>query len=252
LYAFLDWTLTRPALLSGERIADLVAAVEGNAERFEDLVRPYRAIGADVETGERVSMGTGSILQATRASAAVPIIWPPVRWQDRMLIDGSMIDPVPGEVVREMGADLCIAVNVVPPLRRGVETVISRWSRRFSRFNPLSHMGDAVGMPNMLDIFMNTIQMLQRELGDYKAIAADVRIHPDLSDFTWIEFYRSKELIERGIEAAQQAVPEVRRLLNARLAQGPRARTIPNFDLADRVDHPQTGAQQLPGGVHAQ
>jgi NTE family protein len=217
LYAVLDFTLTRPALLSGEHLAEVFDTVEGRAESFEDLHRPYRAIGADVETGERVSMGTGSIMLAGRASAAVPIIWSPVRWQGRILIDGSMVDPVPGEVVREMGADICIAVNVVPPLRKGVETVIGRWSRRFNLINPLGRSGEAAGMPNMLDIFMNTIQMLQRELGDYKAIASDVRIHPDLSDFTWIEFYRPQELIERGAEATQRAVPEIRRLLDERL-----------------------------------
>ncbi len=218
LYAVLDFTLTRPALLSGEHMADVFDVVEGRADTFEQLYRPYRAIGADVETGERVSMGTGDIMTAARASAAVPIIWSPVRWQDRILIDGSMVDPVPGEVVRDMGADLIIAVNVVPPLRRGVETVISRWSRRLNQFNPLNRLGDAQGMPNMLDIFMNTIQMMQRELGDYRAIAADVRISPDLSDFTWVEFYRPREITERGAEAARRAVPEIRRLYRDRIA----------------------------------
>ena len=218
LYAVMDFTLTRPALLSGEHMADVFDEVEGRAQVFEDLYRPYRAIGADVETGERVSMGTGDIMIAARASAAVPIIWSPVRWQDRILIDGSMVDPVPGEVVRDMGADLIIAVNVVPPLRRGVETVISRWSRRLNQFNPLSRMGDAQDMPNMLDIFMNTIQMMQRELGDYKAIAADARINPDLSDFTWVEFYRPQEITERGVDAARRAIPEIKRLYNDRIA----------------------------------
>lgn len=218
LYAVLDFTLTRPALLSGEHMADVFDEVEGRAQRFEELARPYRAIGADVETGERISMGTGDIMMAARASAAVPIIWSPVRWQDRILIDGSMVDPVPGEVVRDMGADLIVAVNVVPPLRRGVETVISRWSRRINRFNPLQRIGDAQGMPNMLDIFMNTIQMMQRELGDYRAIAADVRISPDLSDFTWIEFYRPNEISQRGVEAARRAVPELKRLYRERIA----------------------------------
>ena len=53
-------------------------------------------------------------------------------------------------------------------------------------------------MPNLFDIVMNSMQILQYELGNFKAITADVLINPDLSDFTWIEYYRADELIARG------------------------------------------------------
>ena len=65
---------------------------------------------------------------------------------------------------------------------------------------------------------MNTIQTLQHELGQFKAIAADVRINPELSAFTWIEFYRAMEIIERGIEAAERALPDIKRQLAERIA----------------------------------
>lgn len=214
-----DPTLSRPALLSGEKMARIFAQVAGEAVRqtFEDLQTPYRAVAADVETGERVAIGDGSIETAYRASAAVPLIWSPVRWNGRVLIDGSMVDPVPGEVVREMGADLLVAVNVVPQLRSGVRTVLARWYDRMNRLNPLAYLGGSQGMPSMFDIGMNTIQMLQYELGNFKVIGADVGINPELQEFTWIEFYRARELIERGAAAAERALPDLRRVLGERL-----------------------------------
>jgi predicted acylesterase/phospholipase RssA len=116
-----------------------------------------------------------------------------------------------------------IAVNAVPPLRRGVTTVLSRVYQRINRLNPLAYFGGSRGLPNLFDVTMNSIQQLQHELGAFKAISADVRIVPDLSEFTWVEFYRPKELIERGYEAGVRAVPEVRRALAEKLGGAPAA-----------------------------
>jgi NTE family protein len=86
-----------------------------------------------------------------------------------------------------------------------------------SVFNPMSYLTDSQDMPNLFDIVMNSMQILQYELGNFKAISADVLINPDLSDFTWIEYYRADELIERGAEAAQRALPAIRKTLESRI-----------------------------------
>ena len=117
----------------------------------------------------------------------------------------------------EMGADIIVAVNVVPPMKRGVETVLSSFYRRMNVFNPLSYLSDGQDMPSLFDIVMNSMQILQYELGNFKAISADVLINPDLSDYTWIEYYRADELIERGAEAAAKALPAIRKALEGRL-----------------------------------
>ena len=103
-------------------------------------------------------------------------------------------------------------------MKRGVETVLSSFYRRVNMFNPLSYLGDSQDMPNLFDIVMNSMQILQYELGNFKAISADVLINPDLSDFTWIEYYRADELIERGAEAARKALPAIRRAVDAKIA----------------------------------
>jgi NTE family protein len=137
---------------------------------------------------------------------------------DRVLVDGGVSDPVPAEIVNMMGADLCIAVNVVPPLKKGVENAVSHAFRMMSYMNPLTWIEESQGLPNMFDIIMNAMQTLQYELGNFKAISADVLINPELSDFTWVEYYRSEELIQRGIAAAEQALPAIKRAYGQKLA----------------------------------
>jgi NTE family protein len=165
-----------------------------------------------------VAIGTGDLTTAFRASASVPMVFAPVRKGESVLVDGGVSDPVPAEVVNAMGADLCIAVNVVPPMKRGVENAVSKAVRQINRFNPMSYLEGSSGMPTMFDIIMNSMQILQYELGNFKAISADVLINPDLSDFTWIEYYRSEELIQRGLEAAQRAIPAIQRAYGQKLA----------------------------------
>jgi NTE family protein len=162
-----------------------------------------------------VAIGSGSLKAAFRASASVPLVWAPVNHEGRVLVDGAMCDPVPAEVVRGMGADICIAVNVIPLPRKGVDTAVTKLSRSVSRINPLAYLGDPA-LPNMFDVLMNSIQTLHYELGNFKAISADVCINPEVSRFTWTDFHRADELIERGAEATRRALPEISRVLEDR------------------------------------
>jgi NTE family protein len=209
---------TKPGILNGQRIVTMMRPYLKGKETFDHLLLPCRTIATDIESGERVAIGTGKLETAYRASSAVPMVMTPVRIGDRVLVDGGVADPVPAEVTRDMGADLTIAVNVVPRLKRGVETVISSWYRTLNAFNPLSYLVESEDMPSMFDIVMNSMQTLQYELGNFKAISADVLINPDLSDFTWIEYYRAEELIARGVDAATRALPAIEKAVEARIA----------------------------------
>jgi NTE family protein len=213
-----DLTLTKPGLLAGQKFIEIFKPLLGSKSTFEDLTMPCRTVATDVESGERVSIGTGNLSDAFRASASVPMVFSPVKIDDRVLVDGGVSDPVPAEIVNMMGADLCIAVNVVPPLKKGVENAVSHAFRMVSYLNPLTWLEESAGLPNMFDIIMNAMQTLQYELGNFKAISADVLINPELSDFTWVEYYRSEELIQRGVQAAEQALPAIQRAYAQKLA----------------------------------
>ncbi len=216
LAGLVDLNPTAPGLLSGRRLQRTFNPLLGSAQTFEDLVVPCQTVAADIESGQRVCIGSGRLEDAFRASSSIPLLIAPWVHEGKVLVDGAIVDPVPAEVARDMGADLVFSVNVVPHLRRGVTTVISRVTRGVSMLNPLSlrHRG----LPTFADTLMNTIQTLQHELGHFKAASADVRINPDLADITWVEFYKAPEIISRGQQAAEAALPDIRRALDERLA----------------------------------
>lgn len=209
----LDFTLSKPGILGGDRLKGRFTPLLGSHRSFEDLLMPCRTVATDIRSGELVSIGRGWLEDAYRASIAVPMVLSPEALDGRVLVDGGVADPVPAETARHMGADLCIAVPVVPPLKKGVETAISKWTGRINMLNPFTYLAATPGMPNFFDITMNSLQTLQHELGLYKVISADVSILPELSDFTWTDFDRSRELVERGVEAAEAALPDLRRML---------------------------------------
>src|SRR5258706_3658502 len=206
-------------ILAGQRFLTMMRPYLRGRERFEELLLPCRTVATDIQTGERVAIGSGRLETAFRASSSVPMVLAPLKVGERVLVDGGVADPVPAEITSEMGADLIVAVNVVPPLKRGVETAVSYWYRRLNAFNPLSYViENQQDLPSLFDIIMNSMQILQYELGNFKAITADVLINPDLSDFTWIEYYRADELIERGAEAADRAYPAILKAIESKYA----------------------------------
>jgi len=108
-----------PGLLQGERILMMfesrtlgVSAIDD----FDELPIPYRAVATDLNTGEAVVLGNGSLALAMRASMSLPGIFQPVELDGRVLLDGGIANQVPIDVVRAMGADIVIAVDVGTPL----------------------------------------------------------------------------------------------------------------------------------------
>ncbi len=216
-------SLLKPALdgtglLAGSRITKILGPLlpEG-VETFADFVRPCRVLATDIESGERVTFEEGSVELAIRASCAIPLIFTPVRVGDRTLVDGAVVDPVPADVARDMGADVVIGVNVFPPLELGTSTRLSRVFHNVNRLNPIAYLHGMQSAPNILDVIMNTVQLLESELGSFKSLCADVSLNVDLGGFSWVEFYRGLEIMERGRLEGQRSLPEVRAALHRRL-----------------------------------
>ncbi len=106
-------------VLAGQRITLLLARLtlaNTHAAHFDDLPIPFRAIAADVVTGQEVEIDSGSLARAMRASLSVPGVFAPVDADERLLVDGGIVNNLPVEAVRRMGADVVIAVDVSSPL----------------------------------------------------------------------------------------------------------------------------------------
>ena len=143
---------TGMGLLGQDKIASRIREALGGNLTFDQLNLPLALVAVDLETGEEVILREGSVVEAVLATAAVPAIFPPRRWQGRWLVDGGVLNPVPFDVVRRMGADRVIAVHTLhdlsdvletgpPPRGRGAEAVIRLLLYR-SRWTPLLNISE--------------------------------------------------------------------------------------------------------------
>ncbi|MEJ2535325.1 MAG: patatin-like phospholipase family protein [Gammaproteobacteria bacterium] len=123
-------------VLAGQRILfkfENLTSQRVQADHFDQLPIPYRAVATDIVTGEPVVLNDGSLANAMRASMAVPGVFDPVSRGDRLLVDGGLSRNLPVDVVRAMGAEVVIAVDVGTPLMgsediRNVLSIIEQMS----------------------------------------------------------------------------------------------------------------------------
>ncbi|MGB2982723.1 MAG: patatin-like phospholipase family protein, partial [Candidatus Bipolaricaulia bacterium] len=226
-------TFPRAGLSSGSELRKMLADLLGDVQ-IEDLPIPYAAVACDIDTGEPFVFREGSLLDAVRASTAIPGIFHPVRWGKRLLIDGGLVDPVPVEVCRSLGVDIVIAVDIAPkpipttPRGRKVWTRIGEQlheglSHQTWLPNSLIELLDSLfrerpesarPLPGVYSILNQSISILIQEVLRQKLILhpPDVLIRPDLS-MSFLSYLKAADGIQAGEEAAEKALPAIRRLL---------------------------------------
>ena len=115
-------TIARSGLIEGGRVREFIKSFVGDAN-IEELKIPFAAVATDINTGEEMVIDRGSVAEAVRASISVPGIFTPVRLGERFLVDGGLVNPVPISVVREMGAEAVMAVNVMVSVERNAQRI---------------------------------------------------------------------------------------------------------------------------------
>jgi NTE family protein len=182
-----------PSVFEGQRLAVALRAAmlpSANISRFDDLPIPYRAIGTDLETGDAVAMDHGDLVNAVRASMAVPGAFAPVSYEERSLIDGGVSLNLPVEVAQQWGAKRIIAVDIAAPLKK-----------RDQLTDPFSITDQ------MVTALMLKETRRQRERLD----ADDVLILPELGDLSSADFAAGLEQgVALGEQAAMAALPRLR------------------------------------------
>lgn len=108
--SFLEPTING-GLVKGFKVEKLLAEWLNNA-KFSDTKIPLKIVATDLVSGEAVIFEDGSLSTAVRASMSIPTLFTPVKLGDTLLVDGSMSDPVPDDIVKKMGADIVISVNL--------------------------------------------------------------------------------------------------------------------------------------------
>ncbi len=192
---YLDRIRIRRSSRVGRRILDLSGSV-----RLEDLPIPCAVVAVDLYRKERVVFREGPANPAIMAAIAIPFISGPVRIGGRRLYDGGLIDPVPIDLPRSMGADKVIAVDVGGPLRG---PRLSLPGRLLATIPAVRELG------NLLELMGGTVPQ-------YAGVPEDIRLRPDLRGIGPNSIRRTsiRRAIDQGEACARTALPAIRRLLS--------------------------------------
>ncbi len=219
----LSWPLR--GFLKGNQIARFLSPYLGG-KTFQDLNLPIKITATDVFTAEEVIFESGSVLDAVRASIAIPGIFQAVALRGRQLIDGGIIDPLPVRVLTRMGVKKIIAVNVLqgPTQLREInrmrlekarkwleEADKAPWLRRAFQYG--MHKLSKRYAVNIFNAIMNSIQYMEYEMAESWGIQSDVLIHPVLPGAHWAEFYAPEKFIRTGETRTRERIDEIKRLL---------------------------------------
>ena len=183
-YAILS-AFTGMGLARGDKLEEFVRTKVFTAN-IEDLQIPFAAVATDLNRGTRVVLDKGPVAKAVRASSAVPGVFNPVEYQGKLLADGGMMDNIPISVARGKGADIVIAVDI---------------SENVANFN----------ITNIVDVVLQSVNIMFNENTKYKKKDADVLITPAVGDVGMLDFTQKKRCMQAGIQATQRAMPEIRK-----------------------------------------
>jgi NTE family protein len=179
-------------LLEGQNILALFTTLTAQVldqKNFDDFPVPYRAVATDIRTGKKVVIGSGSIAEAMRCSMSIPVVFMPYEYEGRYLVDGGIVDNLPVDVAKRLGADIIIAVMSKPKPPTGRDELNSS-----------------------AEIAAQTATLFIQQNMAPNEKAATLVIAPDLSGFTTASYDKAKELIARGEEAGKAAMPELKAL----------------------------------------
>ena len=197
---------------------------------ISDLQRPFASVATELNTGREIWFTEGLLLDAVWASISLPGLFPPVRYKNRWVVDGGLVNPVPISVCRALGADFVIAVNLNGSLlghhrdksvsKEGAERS-SHWSDkiRWSLGNDLKQNVNADDVdgktPRVFETMAGAINIVQDRITRSRMVGEppDILITPELADIGLLEFYRAAECIAEGKESVRRALPEIERLL---------------------------------------
>jgi len=185
---------------------------------FSALQVPFAAVATDLATGEEIWLREGSVSDAVRASCTVPGLFRPVLHNGRFLIDGSVVNPVPVSLCREMGAEIVIAVDPGTEMAPRARLEAKVESRRRKIFDLPSFMRPArTPTPSLATTFMGAIDIMQQRIAQARLSTEppDVLVAPLLGDLGIFEYHRAAAAIAEGRAAVKRMLPDIHRVLAA-------------------------------------
>lgn len=236
--SLLDVNIARGGLIKGDLISKFLHSIHVD-QPIESYAIPFAAIATDFMTGREIWLQKGPIDAAIRASISIPGIFSPVLLEEKWLLDGGLVNPVPVSACRALGADIIIAVNLQGDIlgRRGVASEVERkygpasWlpqdfmdkltsqipesiQKYSSRIIPgLLSQGESA--PGYFEVLANSIAIMQDKITRSR-LAGDpphVMLLPSLADFSLMDFHRAEEAIMEGRSCVAQSLPLLRKFI---------------------------------------
>lgn len=225
LFRLIDLTIPKSGLFTGRRVTKLLDR-HLQDKTFRDLQLPVKVVACDYVRREIIVFDEGPLTRAVRASVSIPGIFEPVKVDGRWLIDGGVLDPVPVDVLTQMGVHKVIAVNALPSpqdIHRKQAESAQAWHRLWEEARAKGRLARLLFRlrvawrrwrnPNIFDVIMHTMQAMEYELAEAACAQADVVLHPTIPRINWWEFYNVDALIRRGQQEAEAHLDEIKKLV---------------------------------------
>jgi NTE family protein len=234
VFGFLDFNFGGSGLLTGQRLS---ARLHQHLQEvtIEQLTRKFVAVATELGTGHEVWLNKGSLVNALKASFALPGIFRPVQINGRWLIDGALVNPIPVSVCRALGARIVIAVNlnsdvfgkgsVIHDQEAYADPLAAIEDARLPGSNGraavhLLHrqiFGKGNGAPGISSVMMDAINITQDRIARSRLAGdpPDITISPKVGNIGLFDFHRAGEAIELGAQAAEKQIEELKQVVRA-------------------------------------
>lgn len=240
ILGYLDIRLNGSGLIGGEKLATRLEHACGQT-LIEDLPVKFAAVATEVRTGHEIWLTRGRVVDAMRASYALPGIFSPILIGDRWLVDGALVNPVPVSAARALGAEIVIAANLSSDIFTYSTTVYSHGAvpepaataaeetpskRRFPRFfspeKTVKREFFAGGRPGLSSVMVDAFNIMQDRITRARLAGdpPDMLITPRVGHFGWFDFHRAEDLIALGTRAAERALDSIQEAIHV-LAPSP-------------------------------
>ncbi|ARB45126.1 patatin-like phospholipase RssA [Alloalcanivorax xenomutans] len=218
VFGLMDFTLSG-GVVKGEKLFGFFEERHSNPN-IEDLEQRFVTVATDMKSGREIWISKGPILQAARASCALPGLFTPLKHQGRWMLDGGLVNPVPVSAARAFGADVVIAVNLnaqlvgahlsrqKPPGENGAtEEEHSLWQKMANYFTS----GDGQA-PGFFDVIASSVNIMQDRITRSRMAGdpPEITLIPLLEDFALMDFHRAKEAIDEGRRLVERHAGDIR------------------------------------------
>lgn len=232
LLSLADIAKPTTALVNGRRAEAFIREVVGG-KTFADAKIPFACIAVDVAEEREVVLREGDLASAIRASVSTPVVFAPVERDGRVLVDGGVLNAIPVDVVRNMGADIVVAVTNlgVPrsaalvfssdPQMASAETSRTQ-NGRFADIvysRAIAAVMDRLRSPSVYQLAIGSVELMQRELSEPRLETADLVIAPLVDGAAYYSFYEAERIIAMGEKTAELAVDKIRSLMTGRVGR---------------------------------